>query len=86
MGLLQNGQWVDQWYDTGATGGLNNHVFVARSTRPDGGFQKWNGSGLAGPMVRCGLMPRGYGRPLNRPGKRAYLAGGALWQAPAALV
>ena len=21
MGLLQNGKWVDQWYDTASTGG-----------------------------------------------------------------
>ncbi len=34
--------------DIGATGGLNNHVFVARSTSPDRNYQKWNGSGWGG--------------------------------------
>jgi len=34
--------------DNGATGGVENHVFVARSTSPSGGFQKWNGSGWGG--------------------------------------
>lgn len=29
-------------------GGVNNHVFVARSRTPDGPFEKWNGSGWGG--------------------------------------
>jgi len=35
--------------------GLNNHVFIARSLRPDGGFEKWNGAGWGGlpqPIIR----------------------------------
>jgi len=31
-----------------SSGGLSNQVFVARSTAPDAGFQKWNGSGWGG--------------------------------------
>ena len=54
--------------DTGATGGLNNHVFVARSTRPDKNFQKWNGSGWGGvpkPIIRYnGIANKwGFGEP-----------------------
>ena len=33
MGLLVDGQWVDQWYDTKATGG--------RFVRQDAGFRDW---------------------------------------------
>ena len=33
MGLLQNGKWVDQWYDTTATGG--------RFKRSDAQFRNW---------------------------------------------
>ncbi|MBP1588028.1 MAG: Ig-like domain-containing protein [Clostridia bacterium] len=29
-------------------GGINNNIFVARSRRPDGPFDKWNGSGWGG--------------------------------------
>lgn len=35
--------------------GLNNHVFVARSTQPDNNYKKWNGSGWGGnpvPVIR----------------------------------
>ena len=30
------------------SGGINNNVFVARSRRPDGPYEKWNGSGWGG--------------------------------------
>ncbi len=33
MGLLQNGKWLDQWYDTKATGGAFK--------RQDAGFRNW---------------------------------------------
>ena len=33
MGLLQNGQWVDQWYDTQAPDG--------EFRRQDSGFRSW---------------------------------------------
>lgn len=42
--------------------GLNNHIFIARSLRPDGGFAKWNGSGWGGrpqPILR-------YTGPVNK--------------------
>lgn len=46
---------VDGWFYMAYTGvqsheaaGINNHVFVARSKRPDGGWQKWNGKGWGG--------------------------------------
>ena len=33
MGLLQNGRWVDRWYDTDSTGG--------RFVRQQSGFRNW---------------------------------------------
>ena len=30
------------------SGGLNNHIFVARSTKPNGPYAKWDGNGWAG--------------------------------------
>jgi putative glutathione S-transferase len=42
MGLLQNGQWVDQWYDTNASAG----EFVRKAS----GFRNWvTADGAAGP-------------------------------------
>ncbi|MDG1679040.1 MAG: glutathione S-transferase family protein, partial [Tateyamaria sp.] len=42
MGLLQNGKWVDQWYDTAATGGH----FVRKAPQ----FRNWvTADGAAGP-------------------------------------
>ncbi|MFT7185252.1 MAG: putative glutathione S-transferase [Pseudohongiellaceae bacterium] len=42
MGLLQNGHWVDQWYDTKANGG--------EYCRQDSGFRNWvTADGKAGP-------------------------------------
>ncbi|SEB11314.1 glutathione S-transferase family protein [Paraburkholderia sartisoli] len=42
MGLLVNGQWQDQWYDTKATGG--------RFVRKDAAFRNWiTADGSAGP-------------------------------------
>ncbi|MFT5609191.1 MAG: hypothetical protein ACI9PZ_003010 [Parvicella sp.] len=41
--------------DSSFGAGLNNHIFVARSLRPDGGFEKWNGTGWGGnpkPILR----------------------------------
>jgi putative glutathione S-transferase len=47
MGLLQNGQWVDQWYDTDASGG----EFV----RKDSGFRNWiTADGAPGPSGQGG--------------------------------
>lgn len=45
MGLLQNGQWVDQWYDTAATGGkfqrqdsaFRHHITNEGPFRPESG-------------------------------------------------
>ncbi len=45
MGLLQNGQWVDQWYDSEATGG--------EFRRQDSRFRNWvTPDGAAGPTGR----------------------------------
>ena len=42
MGLLQNGQWVDQWYDTKSSGG--------RFVRKDSAFRDWvTADGAPGP-------------------------------------
>ena len=42
MGLLQNGQWVDQWYDTDSSGG--------EFRRQDSRFRSWvTADGVAGP-------------------------------------
>jgi putative glutathione S-transferase len=48
MGLLQNGQWVDKWYDTDATGG--------RFVRKDSSFRNWvTPDGSAGPTGKSGF-------------------------------
>lgn len=48
MGLLQNGQWVDQWYDTKSTGGK----FVRTQTQ----FRNWvTKDGSAGPTGQAGF-------------------------------
>jgi len=48
MGLLQNGQWVDQWYDTESTGGR----FVRKLPQ----FRSWiTADGSAGPTGGAGF-------------------------------
>ncbi len=48
MGLLQNGQWVDQWYDTESTGGR----FVRKAPQ----FRNWiTADGAAGPSGEAGF-------------------------------
>ena len=48
MGLLQNGQWVDQWYDTASTGGR----FERKLPR----FRNWiTADGSAGPTGEAGF-------------------------------
>lgn len=48
MGLLQDGKWVDQWYDTGASGG--------RFVRKDSQFRNWiTADGSAGPSGEGGF-------------------------------
>jgi putative glutathione S-transferase len=48
MGLLQNGHWVDQWYDTKANGG--------EYCRQDSGFRNWvTADGKAGPAGAKGF-------------------------------
>jgi putative glutathione S-transferase len=48
MGLLQNGQWVDQWYDTKETGGR----FVRKAPQ----FRNWiTADGSAGPSGAAGF-------------------------------
>ena len=48
MGLIQNGQWVDQWYDTGASGG--------EFRRQDSRFRSWvTADGAAGPTGSAGF-------------------------------
>jgi putative glutathione S-transferase len=48
MGLLQNGQWVDQWYDTNASDG----EFVRKAS----GFRNWvTADGAAGPTGQGGF-------------------------------
>ena len=51
MGLLQNGKWVDQWYDTDS----NDGKFV----REDAGFRSWvTADGSAGPTGQVVLKPK----------------------------
>ena len=48
MGLLQNGQWVDQWYETQSSGG--------EFRRQDSRFRNWVAAdGAAGPTGRDGF-------------------------------
>lgn len=48
MGLLQNGQWVDQWYETQSSGG--------EFRRQDSRFRNWvTADGAAGPTGREGF-------------------------------
>ncbi len=48
MGLLVNGQWQDQWYDTKSTGG--------RFVRKDTAFRNWvTADGAAGPSGAAGF-------------------------------
>ena len=48
MGLLQNGNWVDQWYDTKSTNG--------QFRRQDSQFRNWvTSDGSAGPSGRGGF-------------------------------
>ncbi|MBA6412935.1 glutathione S-transferase family protein [Parahaliea sp. F7430] len=48
MGLLQNGQWVDQWYDTDSSGG--------EFKRQDSRFRSWvSADGSAGPTGSAGF-------------------------------
>lgn len=48
MGLLQDGKWVDQWYDTGKTGGR----FVRKAPQ----FRNWiTADGSAGPSGEAGF-------------------------------
>ena len=48
MGLLIKGQWVDQWYDTGASGG--------RFQRQESAFRSWvTADGAAGPTGTAGF-------------------------------
>jgi putative glutathione S-transferase len=48
MGLLQNGQWVDQWYDTRSSGG--------EFRRQDSRFRNWvTADGAAGPTGEEGF-------------------------------
>lgn len=48
MGLLQNGEWVDKWYDTGSTGG--------RFVRKQSSFRNWvTPDGSAGPTGKSGF-------------------------------
>ncbi len=48
MGLLQNGQWVDQWYDTKKSGG--------EFRRQDSRFRSWlTADGSAGPSGSAGF-------------------------------
>jgi putative glutathione S-transferase len=48
MGLLVNGQWRDQWYDTKSTGG--------RFVRKDAAFRNWvTADGTAGPSGKAGF-------------------------------
>lgn len=48
MGLLQNGKWVDQWYDTDSSGG--------EFRRQDSCFRNWvTADGAPGPTGRAGF-------------------------------
>ena len=43
-----NGYYYLGYTSTQNTSGLENDVYIARSTSPDSGFEKWNGSGWGG--------------------------------------
>ncbi|MBX2848988.1 MAG: hypothetical protein KTR16_11755 [Acidiferrobacterales bacterium] len=50
------------------SGGLNNHIFLARSTQPNGPYSKWDGNGWGGApkaiIEYTGIADRwGYGEP-----------------------
>ena len=48
MGMLQNGQWVDEWYDTQSSGG----EFRRKASR----FRNWvTADGAAGPTGKAGF-------------------------------
>ncbi|WP_328705863.1 glutathione S-transferase family protein [Erythrobacter rubeus] len=48
MGLLVDGKWVDQWYDTKSSGG--------RFVRKDAAFRSWvTADGSAGPSGEAGF-------------------------------
>jgi hypothetical protein len=48
-GVVKIGQYYYLGYTTGRTaGGLANDAMVARSTSPNSGFEKWNGTGWGG--------------------------------------
>ena len=50
-GVIYFGGWYYLGYTStieSANGGVNNNVYVARSRRPDGPYEKWNGSGWGG--------------------------------------
>ena len=50
MGLLINGEWADQWYDTKATGG--------KFVRTEAQFRNWiTADGSAGPSGKAGFRP-----------------------------
>ena len=51
MGLLVDGVWKDQWYDTKSTGG--------RFVRKDAAFRNWiTADGSAGPSGEAASRPR----------------------------
>lgn len=51
MGMLQKGKWVDQWYDTGNSGG--------EFRRQDSRFRNWlTPDGKAGPNGSPASRPR----------------------------
>ena len=48
MGLLVNGVWKDEWYDTKSTGG--------KFVRKDAAFRNWStADGSAGPTGKAGF-------------------------------
>lgn len=50
-GVIYFGGWYYLGYTStivSTNGGINNNVFVARSRKPDGPYEKWNGNGWGG--------------------------------------
>ena len=46
-----NGYYYAGYTSTEHSGGLENHLYVARSKNPDGPWEKWNGAGWGGTEV-----------------------------------
>ncbi|WP_448256325.1 hypothetical protein [Microbacterium aurum] len=64
-GVIKIGSYYYLGYtSTEDSRGTNNQLYISRSTRPDGGFEKWNGSGWGGnpqPFISYTDDPNSFG-------------------------